>query len=87
MMAFLIINLSSSRENRVIIMEFLQNSWIGDRRAEWSIWMVYSRVEMPHRYLSNRANMTSLHGSFLRRSLSIRRSKDEVKVVYIIHVS
>ncbi|KAK4271109.1 hypothetical protein QN277_019849 [Acacia crassicarpa] len=66
--------LAFHRENKMMIMEFLHNSWANDRRAEWSIWMVYSRVEMPHRYLSSR---TSFHGSFLRRSLSIRRSKDD----------
>ncbi|XP_028800982.1 protein FAM135B [Neltuma alba] len=65
------------RENKTKIMEFLRNSWANDRRAEWSIWMVYSRVEMPHRYLSNRANRASLHGSFLGRSLSIRRPRDD----------
>ncbi|XP_054800383.1 uncharacterized protein LOC129304670 isoform X2 [Prosopis cineraria] len=65
------------RENKMNIMEFLRNSWANDRRAEWSIWMVYSRVEMPHRYLSNRADRTSLRGSFLGRSLSLRRSRDD----------
>ncbi|KAI7727990.1 hypothetical protein M8C21_006057 [Ambrosia artemisiifolia] len=36
------------REYKTKILDHLRNSWAIDRRAEWSIWMVYSKVEMPH---------------------------------------
>ncbi|KAK9096813.1 hypothetical protein Sjap_022310 [Stephania japonica] len=40
------------RANKTKILEFLRDTWASERRAEWSIWMVYSKVEMPHHYLS-----------------------------------
>ncbi|KAF7803665.1 protein FAM135B-like isoform X1 [Senna tora] len=70
------------REHKMKIMEFLHNSWANDRKAEWSIWMVYSKVEnleMPHHCLSNRVEGTSPQNSLYGRgrSLSLRRSRDE----------
>ncbi|KAL0421850.1 UNVERIFIED_CONTAM: hypothetical protein Slati_3207900 [Sesamum latifolium] len=44
------------------IVEFLCNQWALDRRAEWSIWMVYTKVEMPHQYISNVVDDSSIHG-------------------------
>ncbi|KAK4800864.1 hypothetical protein SAY86_021351 [Trapa natans] len=41
------------RANITIIMEYLHDAWAIDRRAEWSIWMVYTKVEMPHQYISS----------------------------------
>nr|XP_043610497.1 protein FAM135B-like isoform X2 [Erigeron canadensis] len=35
------------RANKTKILDHLRNAWSSDRRAEWSIWMVYSKVEMP----------------------------------------
>lgn len=35
------------RANKTKVLDHLRNSWAIDRRAEWSIWMVYSKVEMP----------------------------------------
>ncbi|XP_031276808.1 protein FAM135B-like isoform X1 [Pistacia vera] len=35
------------------ILKYLRDAWAKDRRAEWSIWMVYSKVEMPHHYLNS----------------------------------
>ncbi|MED6193113.1 hypothetical protein PIB30_015998 [Stylosanthes scabra] len=43
------------RENKTKIMEFLRNSWAEEQRIEWSIWMVYSKVAMPHQPKSNGA--------------------------------
>ncbi|GLT65210.1 hypothetical protein SLA2020_376540 [Shorea laevis] len=40
------------RENKTKVLEFLCDAWAKDRRAEWSIWMVYSKVEMPHHYIN-----------------------------------
>ncbi|OIW13190.1 hypothetical protein TanjilG_17546 [Lupinus angustifolius] len=51
------------RENKTKILEFLRDSWANDRRTEWSIWMVYSKVAVPHQYMSNGVDGISLHGS------------------------
>ncbi|KAJ6696880.1 hypothetical protein OIU85_003256 [Salix viminalis] len=55
--------------NKTKILEFLCDVWIKDRRAEWSIWMVYSKVEMPHHYMSSGSDDSSHHGH--RRVLSL----------------
>ncbi|KAJ6762149.1 hypothetical protein OIU74_024769 [Salix koriyanagi] len=57
------------RANKTKILEFLRDVWIKDRRAEWSIWMVYSKVEMPHHYMSSGSDDSSHHGH--RRVLSL----------------
>ncbi|KAL1328193.1 hypothetical protein AAHE18_13G356600 [Arachis hypogaea] len=49
------------RENKTKIMEFLRNSWANERRTEWSIWMVYSKVAMPHQPKINGVERTLLH--------------------------
>ncbi|KAK7412094.1 hypothetical protein VNO78_03541 [Psophocarpus tetragonolobus] len=65
------------RENKTKILEFLRNSWANDRRTEWSIWMVYSKVDMPHQYMSNGVQGTSLYRSLRGRSSSTRRFNDD----------
>ncbi|KAL0385010.1 UNVERIFIED_CONTAM: protein FAM [Sesamum radiatum] len=54
--------LNFHRANIKKIVEFLCNQWALDRRAEWSIWMVYTKVEMPHQYISNVVDDSSIHG-------------------------
>ena len=54
------------RANKTKIIEHLREGWAKDRRAEWSIWMVYSKVEMPHHYINS--------GSEEPPNLAIRRS-------------
>ncbi|XP_055960242.1 uncharacterized protein LOC126673897 isoform X2 [Mercurialis annua] len=49
------------RANKTKILEFLRDAWAKDRRAEWSIWMVYSKVEMPHHYISSGNHDSSHH--------------------------
>ncbi|ESQ29590.1 hypothetical protein EUTSA_v10023308mg [Eutrema salsugineum] len=41
------------RDNNTKILEYLRDIWTKDRRAEWSIWMVYSKVEMPHHFINS----------------------------------
>ncbi|XP_019419231.1 PREDICTED: protein FAM135B-like isoform X3 [Lupinus angustifolius] len=65
------------RENTTKVIEFLRNSWANDRRTECSIWMVCSKVEMPHQYISNRVEGTSLYRGLRGRSSSTRRSIDD----------
>lgn len=53
------------RANKTKILEYLHDAWANDRRAEWSIWMVYSKVEMPHQYISSvvdDSSYQSVHG-------------------------
>jgi len=69
------------RENKTKILEFLRKSWAIDRRTEWSIWMVYSKVAMPHQYMHNKVEGTSLHHSLHRSSLNTRRLIDDV-IIY-----
>ncbi|XP_014517563.1 protein FAM135B isoform X1 [Vigna radiata var. radiata] len=66
------------RENKTKILEFLRNSWANDRRTEWSIWMMYSKVDMPHQYMSNGVEGTSLYRSLRGgRLASTRRFNDD----------
>ncbi|CAN4088192.1 unnamed protein product [Withania somnifera] len=51
------------RTHKTSIMDFLREQWAIDRRAEWSIWMVHSKVEMPHQYISSDIDSSSYHGS------------------------
>ncbi|XP_010930973.1 uncharacterized protein [Elaeis guineensis] len=39
------------RINKIRIIEYLYDAWASDRKAEWSIWMVHSNIEIPHHYL------------------------------------
>ncbi|XP_038704395.1 protein FAM135B-like isoform X3 [Tripterygium wilfordii] len=50
------------RANKTRLLQFLRDTWAKDRRTEWSIWMVYSKVEMPHHYISSGAEESSHHG-------------------------
>ncbi|KAL1194369.1 hypothetical protein V5N11_017837 [Cardamine amara subsp. amara] len=45
--------LSFHRDNHTKLLEYLRDIWTKDRRAEWSIWMVYSKVEMPHHFINS----------------------------------
>ncbi|KAK1555527.1 hypothetical protein Q3G72_027680 [Acer saccharum] len=51
--------LNFHRANNRKILNHLHDRWAKDRRAEWSIWNVYSKVEMPHHYLNSGSDETS----------------------------
>ncbi|CAI9112471.1 OLC1v1012925C2 [Oldenlandia corymbosa var. corymbosa] len=51
------------RANKSKILEYLRDQWAIDRRAEWSIWMVYSKVEMPHQYISSAVDDSTYHAN------------------------
>ncbi|KAL6543305.1 hypothetical protein OROHE_010825 [Orobanche hederae] len=55
--------LNFHRANIKKILEFLRNQWAVDRKAEWSIWMVYTKVQMPHQYISSVVDDFSIRGS------------------------
>lgn len=65
-----------SRVNNTKILEFLSDAWAKDRRNEWSIWMVYSKVEMPHHYING--NPDSSHHIVDKRVSSFWKLADEV---------
>ncbi|KAF7842672.1 protein FAM135B-like isoform X1 [Senna tora] len=65
------------RENKTKILEFLRNSWAIDRRAEWSIWMVYSKAMMPHQNMSDGVEGTSMHWGKPGRYLNSRKLTDD----------
>ncbi|KVI00394.1 protein of unknown function DUF676, lipase-like protein [Cynara cardunculus var. scolymus] len=54
--------LNFHRANKTKVLEHLRNSWAIDRRAEWSIWMVYSKVEMPHQSTRSEIDDSLYHG-------------------------
>ncbi|XP_024631106.1 protein FAM135A isoform X3 [Medicago truncatula] len=64
------------RDNKTKILEFLRDAWAKDRKAEWSIWMVYSKVQMPHHYINSRNDESSYRGVH-RRVSSLLKSSDE----------
>ncbi|XP_061352978.1 uncharacterized protein LOC133297794 isoform X1 [Gastrolobium bilobum] len=64
------------RGNKTKILEFLRDAWANDRKAEWSIWMVYSKVEMPHHYINSESDESS-HRGVHRRVSSLWKLPDE----------
>lgn len=57
------------RIRRTKIMDYLRELWADDRRAEWSIWMVHSKIDVPHHYLISGVEGASPHSIFGRVSL------------------
>ncbi|KAL8153771.1 hypothetical protein V2J09_011531 [Rumex salicifolius] len=53
--------LTIHRENTVQVLEYLCETWANDRRAEWSIWMVYSKVEISHDHNNIRGDEASCY--------------------------
>ncbi|XP_027354668.1 protein FAM135B [Abrus precatorius] len=64
------------RDNKTKIIEFLRDAWAKNRKAEWSIWMLYSKVEMPHHYINSESDKSSHHGVH-RRVSSLWKLPDE----------
>ncbi|KAL2935349.1 hypothetical protein RDABS01_018467 [Bienertia sinuspersici] len=69
--------LNFHRANKTKIMEYLRESWANDRRTEWSIWMVHSKVEMPHHVISSRSEEVSLHGGLRGKVAVLRKLADD----------
>jgi len=76
-----------TRENRTKILEFLRKSWVIDRRTEWSIWMVYSKLKMPHQNMNYGVEGTSMSHGVHRSSILTRRFTDDVIIYYLIFIS
>lgn len=65
------------RANKTTIMEHLRDAWAADRRVEWSIWMVYTKVEMPNNYISSGSDEPSHRH---RRAPSLYKLGDDVYI-------
>ncbi|CAL4985765.1 unnamed protein product [Urochloa decumbens] len=57
------------RTHRVKILDYLHDIWNFDRKAEWSIWIIHSKIEIPHRYLR------SMNGDSPRHLIRISSSR------------
>ncbi|MQL85192.1 hypothetical protein Taro_017713, partial [Colocasia esculenta] len=64
------------RGNRAKILEHLRDAWANDRKAEWSIWMVHSKIDIPHRYMRSGSDESS-HHSVLGKASVPRKSSDD----------
>ncbi|RDY12987.1 hypothetical protein CR513_02150, partial [Mucuna pruriens] len=64
------------RDNKTDILQFLRDTWAKDRKAEWSIWMVYSNVDLPHHYINSGSDESS-HRGVHRRVSSLWKLPDE----------
>lgn len=72
------------RENKTEILRLLHNTWAKDRKAEWSIWMIYSKVEMPHHYINSGSDDSSRRAMHKRVS-SLWKLPDEVRACMFLH--
>ncbi|MBA0777165.1 hypothetical protein Gotri_005220, partial [Gossypium trilobum] len=68
--------LNFHRDSKTRILDFLRDEWAKDRRAEWSIWMVYSKVDMPHRYINGSFD-ESFHQIVHKRGSSLWKLTDD----------
>ncbi|KAE8684551.1 Serine esterase family protein, putative isoform 2 [Hibiscus syriacus] len=68
--------LTFHRDNKTRIMEVLHYIWANDRKSEWSIWMVYFKVEMPH-YSINEGFEETNHRVVHKRGSSLWKLFDD----------
>ncbi|XP_028802084.1 protein FAM135B-like [Neltuma alba] len=64
------------RENKTKVLDFLRDVWAEDRKAEWSIWMLHSKVEMPHHYIKCESHGSSNKPKHRRFSSSLKISNE-----------
>lgn len=67
-----------SRTNRIRILEYLRDTWVNNQRSEWSVWMVKSEIDVPHRYLRSGVDVASQFSILGRVSLTRRTSEDVI---------
>ncbi|KAF0895854.1 hypothetical protein E2562_016582 [Oryza meyeriana var. granulata] len=67
------------RANKIKILKHLHSIWDANRKSEWSIWIVHSEVDIPHRYLSSLSGKSSPRHSLLRSSSSRKLHPDPVQ--------
>ncbi|XP_073003189.1 uncharacterized protein [Typha latifolia] len=64
------------RTNRIKILEYLYDVWATDRKTEWSIWTVHSKIDIPHRYLRSGTDDSSNRNSLGRAIVSRKFTED-----------
>ncbi|XP_054788294.1 uncharacterized protein LOC129294154 isoform X3 [Prosopis cineraria] len=64
------------RDNKTKVLDFLRDAWAEDRKAEWSIWMLHSKVEMPHHYIKCESHGSSTKPKHRRVSSSLKVSDE-----------
>ncbi|KAL5071249.1 hypothetical protein RYX36_022136 [Vicia faba] len=67
------------RDKETKILELLRDDWARDRKAEWSIWMVYSKVAMPHHYINSGNDESSYRGVHKRVSSLLKLSDESLQ--------
>ncbi|CAM0874593.1 unnamed protein product [Alopecurus aequalis] len=67
------------RSNKIKILDYLHDIWDVDRKSEWSIWIVHSKIEIPHRYMHSVADSSSPRHSLRRVSSSKKIHHDPVQ--------
>ncbi|TVU26745.1 hypothetical protein EJB05_29305 [Eragrostis curvula] len=70
--------LNFHRVQRIKILDYLQSVWDDDRKAEWSIWIIHSNIEIPHRYLRGMTDDSSPR-HLLRISSSRKFNQDPIQ--------
>ncbi|KAF7048282.1 hypothetical protein CFC21_057076 [Triticum aestivum] len=67
------------RINKLKILDYLHDIWDVDRKSEWSIWIVHSKIEIPHRYMHGMGDSSSPRHSLRRVSSSKKLHHDPVQ--------
>ncbi|XP_047967998.1 protein FAM135B-like isoform X1 [Salvia hispanica] len=49
------------RANKRMILEYLRSQWVIDRKSEWSMWIVRTKVKMPEQYIGCWVDKSSYH--------------------------
>ncbi|KAG6403973.1 hypothetical protein SASPL_136207 [Salvia splendens] len=49
------------RANKRMILEYLRSQWVIDRKSEWSMWIVRTKVKMPEQYIGCWVDESSYH--------------------------
>lgn len=44
-----------------MILEYLRSQWVIDRKSEWSMWIVHTKVKMPEQYVGCWVDESSYH--------------------------
>lgn len=65
------------RINRFKIVDYLHDVWANDRKTEWSIWTVHSKIEIPHRYLRSGTDESS-HRNSIGKMVASRKIPEDV---------
>jgi hypothetical protein len=60
------------------ILDYLHDIWDVDRKSEWSIWIVHSKIEIPHRYMHSVSDSSSPRHSLRRVSSSKKLHHDVI---------